>query len=310
MAAISGVKGKVYADELISINSNKVVKIDTIIDNSSTSKTVMLPDITISATIDDLTQSQFSDKIKAAMSSQKPKSPVGKQYYVFKQGTSGDKILSSISVYPTEKGRYICIAGPWVLGRVESSINTVYIGDDGSTHYVEYLQSPPELVRRKTEVTLNNVNYTFKDLLDSNNAGQENNLIAILKAYNPTSGSWSPLIDTNKNKMTVYNDDFSVFVKINLMGEWSGTQNPNVNGHGYVFTFPPTTGNEILQTQTESALFGQDVISVNTFFSVDKNGNMVQNGTDILFGVFGLNFTVNTVLTVVDQVCNSNSTIL
>lgn len=120
------------------------------------------------------------------------------------------------------------------------------------------------------------------------------NLINLIKSL-PHTGSLSPFFNTTTNKLNVYNEDATCDFKLNVVGSWSGA---TVN-RSMTVDFPQTNGNAL--TKTRDAQVTSDILSFPTFFSVDKNGNLATNGSDITIVSNGASFTITSLLIIAEQ---------
>lgn len=162
-------------------------------------------------------------------------------------------------------------------------------GDDGEPG------TPAESrIRRKVEVTWTN--------LTDVTIGPETNLITLLKNI-PHSGSLSPLFNTTVDKMIVYNSNFSVYFKLNLIGTWSSSS----SNRAIELNFPPSVGNRLTAARVQGTS-QQDTINLLNMFSVDVNGNMATNGTQCLISAVGSTFIPSTILLIAEQVVPESAT--
>lgn len=147
--------------------------------------------------------------------------------------------------------------------------------------------------RKKTEVYYSGVSVPLSD-------GVAQNLVTLLKALTPTSGTLAPFFDTVGNKLRVINDDATLFFKLNLTGNWTGGS----TARHLRLDFAGTNGNSIVANRTQ--ITTGDTISLHTFLSVDKNGNLATNGSVINLTTVGTNFTITSALLVVEQITKEN----
>ncbi|MBG0644821.1 hypothetical protein I4P28_21050 [Enterobacter kobei] len=124
------------------------------------------------------------------------------------------------------------------------------------------------------------------------------NLINLIKAL-PHTGSMSPFFNTTTNKFNVFNLDTTVTFKVNVIGAWSGSS----TNRSMTIDFPQTNGNSL--TKTRDAQVTVDALSFPTFFSVDKDGNLATNGSDITIVSNGATFTATAILLVAEQMIPS-----
>jgi hypothetical protein len=155
---------------------------------------------------------------------------------------------------------------------------------------------PPSPVRRKTEAYWSGLTgRTFASDTDVN-------LVDFLKALPPPSaGTLAPFFNVTSNKLNVFNDNVSLAFKINLTGSWSGSS----TRRSMQLDFLGTNGNRLVASRDEGVT--SDVITLATFFSVDKNGSLVTNGSTPVIRSNGGTFTVTAILLIAEQVTFESS---
>lgn len=121
------------------------------------------------------------------------------------------------------------------------------------------------------------------------------NLITLLKALTPASGTFAPFFDTANSKMVVFNEEKTLAFKLVLVGSWASAslnRSMSVTFSGAV----PDTLNEIRYpgVATDNCVFP-------TFFSVDKNGFLATNGSTITIVSNGSTFTATTIKLIAEQ---------
>lgn len=149
-------------------------------------------------------------------------------------------------------------------------------------------------IRRKVECTWTN--------LTGVTIGDSTNLITLLKDL-PHSGNLAPLFNTTVDKMIVYNSNFSVYFKLNLIGTWAS----NSSNRAIELNFPPTVGNRLTAARVQGTST-QDTINLLNMFSVDVNGNMATNGTQCFISAIGSTFIPSTILLIAEQVVPESAT--
>lgn len=121
------------------------------------------------------------------------------------------------------------------------------------------------------------------------------NLITLLKAITPASGSFAPFFDIVNDKMVVFNENKTLNFKLVIAGAWaSGSLNRSMS-----VTFSgavPDTLNEIRYPGTTI-----DNCTFPTFFSVDVGGFLATNGSTITIVSNGSTFTATTVKLIAEQ---------
>lgn len=121
------------------------------------------------------------------------------------------------------------------------------------------------------------------------------NLITLLKAITPASGSFAPFFDIVNDKMVVFNEDKTLNFKLVVVGSWaSGSLNRSMS---------VTFSGAVPDTLTEPRYPGTttDNCTFPTFFSVDKDGFLATNGSTITIVSNGSTFTANTVKLIAEQ---------
>lgn len=142
-------------------------------------------------------------------------------------------------------------------------------------------------VRRKSELTFNGLSLAIGTTAV--------NLITTLKALTPASGSFAPFFNTTTNKFNVFNVNATCTFKINLIGSWGG----GTGNRSMTVDFTSTTGNTLVASRDQAVT--TDIVSLPTFFSVDKDGNLATNGSDITIKSNGGTFTATTILLIAEQ---------
>jgi hypothetical protein len=120
------------------------------------------------------------------------------------------------------------------------------------------------------------------------------NLISLIKAL-PHTGSLSPFFNTTTNKFNVFNENATCTFKVNVVGVWSGSS----TNRSMTVNFTSTTGNTLVESRDQAVT--TDIVSLPTFFSVDKDGNLANNGSDITIKSNGGTFTATTILLIAEQ---------
>lgn len=149
-------------------------------------------------------------------------------------------------------------------------------------------------VRRKSEVYYSNLNVIMSD-------GVAYNMIQLFKALTPTSGSLLPFFNTTSNKMNAYNEDRTLTFKLSVTGSFAGGQ----TNRAFQVDFNGTNGNRLITNRPLQS--EMDSMTLATFFSIDKNGNIVNNGTEVLMTALGGDFTINTALIIAEQVTSESN---
>lgn len=144
-------------------------------------------------------------------------------------------------------------------------------------------------VRKKSEVFWTGLNLVVPE-------DTPTNLINLLKTIVPTTGTLEPFFKITDNKLHPFNEDATVQFKLNLKGTFTGAATA---ARSVTLDFVGTQGNTLVLNRSQSVT--TSTLSFVTFFSVDKNGNMVTNGTAITIFASGSPFTLSEVLLVAEQ---------
>lgn len=164
--------------------------------------------------------------------------------------------------------------------------------DEGNTGTVDEFLTATAGTRTKSEVYWAGLSLQLTN-------GTVTNLVNLLKATPPTSGTLEPFFKISDNKMWPFNQNRTLNFKLNLIGNFSGAS----QARSMTLDFVGTNGNTLIQSRPEGNV--TDVLSFNTIFSVDKDGSMATNGTAITLTSNGGTFTINSVLLVAEQVITS-----
>lgn len=142
--------------------------------------------------------------------------------------------------------------------------------------------------RKKTEVYYTGVSVILT-------AGTQYNLVTLLKALTANSGTLAPFFDTTSNKLKVINDNASCMFKLNLVGNWDNSSDRSIQ-----VDFVGTNGNRLVANRSSATT--ADSLTLSTFLSVDKNGNLATNGSTVNLTAVGINFTITSALLIAEQV--------
>lgn len=121
------------------------------------------------------------------------------------------------------------------------------------------------------------------------------NLVALLKALTPASGTFAPFFDTANDKMVAFNEDKTLNFKLVIVGSWaSGSLNRSMS---------VTFSGAVPDTLTEPRYPGTtaDNCTFPTFFSVDVGGFLATNGSTITIVSNGSEFTATTIKLIAEQ---------
>ncbi|OEI71286.1 tail needle knob protein [Enterobacter sp. ku-bf2] len=121
------------------------------------------------------------------------------------------------------------------------------------------------------------------------------NLVTMLKALTPTSGTLSPFFNTTSNKMVVFNENKTLNFKLSLIGSYpAGTTNRSMQ-----LTFSGSVPDTLVASRNSAT--ATDNILLATFFSVDKGGFLATNGSTITIQANGGAFTATTIKIIAEQ---------
>ncbi|WP_410759550.1 tail needle knob protein [Citrobacter youngae] len=121
------------------------------------------------------------------------------------------------------------------------------------------------------------------------------NLVTMLKALTPTSGTLSPFFNTTSNKMVVYNENKTLNFKLSIVGTFpGGTTNRSMQ-----ITFSGAVPDTLVDSR--NAATSTSNILLATFFSIDKDGFLATNGSTITIQANGAAFTATTIKIIAEQ---------
>lgn len=121
------------------------------------------------------------------------------------------------------------------------------------------------------------------------------NLVTMLKALTPTSGTLAPFFDTVNNKMVVFNENKSLNFKLAIIGSYpGGTTNCSMQ-----LTFSGSVPDTLVASRNDAT--ATDNILLATFFSVDQGGFLATNGSTITIQANGAAFTATTIKIIAEQ---------
>lgn len=152
----------------------------------------------------------------------------------------------------------------------------------------------PVTVRKKMQVLYQALEITLTP--------SDENLVAIAAAHNPADGALNEFFNTTSNKLNVYNDDATLYFKLNVQGTWNSSTVPN--------TMQVQFGNSNYNIVSASKTSGMDadVLQFTTFLSINKDGPIATGGSEILIKVLDGSFEMESMFIVVEQ-WTSQSTI-
>ncbi len=121
------------------------------------------------------------------------------------------------------------------------------------------------------------------------------NLVTLLKALTPTSGTLAPFFDTTSDKMVVRNENKTMHFKLSLIGSYpGGTTNRSIQ-----LTFSGAVPDTLVVSR--NAATATDNVQLSTFFSVDQGGFLATNGSTLTIQANGAAFTATTIKIIAEQ---------
>lgn len=121
------------------------------------------------------------------------------------------------------------------------------------------------------------------------------NLITMLKALTPSSGTLLPFFNTTTDKLTVFNENKTLNFKLSMIGSYpGGTTNRSMQ-----LTFSGAVPDTLVASRNSAT--ATDNILLATFFSVDQGGFLATNGSTITIQANGAAFTATTIKIIAEQ---------
>ncbi|MFW5393902.1 tail needle knob protein [Yersinia sp. 2544 StPb PI] len=121
------------------------------------------------------------------------------------------------------------------------------------------------------------------------------NLVTLLKALTPTSGTFAPFFDTTANKMVVFDENKTVNFKLSIIGTWTG----GTTNRSMQLTFSAAVPDTLVVSR--NAATTTDNILMATFFSVDQGGFLATNGSTLTIQSNGSIFTATAIKLIAEQ---------
>lgn len=121
------------------------------------------------------------------------------------------------------------------------------------------------------------------------------NLVTLLKALTPASGTLAPFFDTTADKMVVRNENKTLNFKLSLIGSYpGGTTNRSMQ-----LTFSGAVPDTLIASRNAATV--TDNVLLATFFSVDQGGFLATNGSTLTIQANGAAFTATTIKIIAEQ---------
>lgn len=128
--------------------------------------------------------------------------------------------------------------------------------------------------------------------------GVVNNLITILKSVPQTDGEFSPMFDTNSNKMVAgVNDNRTLFWKLVIEGSFSGP----ITGSSGSLEIAFTGGVVEKYITGRDNYSAPDIFNFTSLISVDISGLFVTNGATMSITSLDRDFTITRVRLIAEQ---------
>lgn len=121
------------------------------------------------------------------------------------------------------------------------------------------------------------------------------NLVTLLKALTPSSGTFTPFFDTTADKMVVFNENKTVNFKLSIIGTWTG----GTTNRSMQLTFSAAVPDTLVVSR--NAATTNDNVLMATFFSVDQGGFLATNGSTMTIQSNGSAFTATTIKMIAEQ---------
>lgn len=121
------------------------------------------------------------------------------------------------------------------------------------------------------------------------------NLVTMLKALTPASGTFAPFFDTTADKMVVSNENKTLNFKLSIIGTWSGGS----TNRSMQLTFSGAVPDTLVVSR--NAATATDNVLMATFFSVDQGGFLATNGSTMTIQSNGSAFTATTIKMIAEQ---------
>ncbi|MBP1035884.1 hypothetical protein J8631_09960 [Serratia fonticola] len=121
------------------------------------------------------------------------------------------------------------------------------------------------------------------------------NLVTLLKALTPASGTFAPFFDTTADKLVVFNENKTLNFKLSIIGTWAG----GTTNRSMQLTFSGAVPDTLVVSR--NAATTTDNVLMATFFSVDQGGFLATNGSTMTIQSNGSAFTATTIKMIAEQ---------
>lgn len=141
--------------------------------------------------------------------------------------------------------------------------------------------------RKKSELTFTGISINIP--------ATPSNLVTLLKALTPTSGTFAPFFDTTADKMVVFDENKTLNFKLSIIGTWTG----GTTNRSMQLTFSAAVPDTLVVSR--NAATTTDNVLMATFFSVDQGGFLATNGSTMTIQSNGSAFTATTIKMIAEQ---------
>ncbi|MBP0998473.1 hypothetical protein J8629_15580 [Serratia fonticola] len=141
--------------------------------------------------------------------------------------------------------------------------------------------------RKKSELTFTGISLSIPTT--------PSNLVTLLKALTPTSGTFAPFFDTTADKMVVFDESKTLNFKLSIIGSWTG----GTTNRSMQLTFSAAVPDTLVVSR--NAATTTDNVLMATFFSVDQGGFLATNGSTMTIQSNGSAFTATTIKIIAEQ---------
>lgn len=143
-------------------------------------------------------------------------------------------------------------------------------------------------VRKKMEVTYGAMEVTLST--------DHTNLVDLAKQHIPSAGDLNEFFNQSSNKLNVYNDNATLFFKLNVQGTWAGSV---ATTNSMQIEFGNSSYNVVTASKTSN--LDADVLQFTTFLSIDKDGAIALGGSEINIRVLEGSFQMDSMLIIIEQ---------
>jgi len=167
--------------------------------------------------------------------------------------------------------------------------NYVAVGQSTGAPWVkeaDVADIPLQVTRKKSELVFTGVSVVIPTTAT--------NLITLLKTLSPTSGTFAPFFNTSTDKLQVFPEDETLHFKLVMIGTWAAGANRSME-----LTFTGQVPDVLLASRNDAVTI--DNLVFPTFFSVDADGFLANNGSTMTIKANGGTFTATTIKLIAEQ---------